>query len=171
MAYSSKHVFSSQVCMLDGFTWAQPDNSCSLSDVVSQCRHLHIWGSSGCQLGTYPSGLSGHWLEQLSCASCISHLLPSGKPDCILMAKAEEWAINSTFFNCFSSRVVSIFTPPCPLPHPSPSPTLSHTPFGFVHVAFIHGPWWPFPYYPSPPSSLDKWSKLGSEREILYDLT
>ena len=29
------------------------------------------------------------------------------------------------------------------LPHGSPS-----TPFGFVHVSFIHAPCWPFPYYP-----------------------
>ena len=35
--------------------------------------------------------------------------------------------------------------------HPSLPPTLKPNPFGFVHVSFIHVPWWTFPYYPSPP--------------------
>ena len=38
--------------------------------------------------------------------------------------------------------------PPHPLHHPSPPPTLQPTPFGFVHVSFIHIPWWPFSLYP-----------------------
>ena len=48
---------------------------------------------------------------------------------------------------CCSSTVVSIFTPPR---FPAPPISISHTwtyPFGFVHVSFIHVPWWPFPYF------------------------
>ena len=39
-------------------------------------------------------------------------------------------------------------------PHHSPYPSHPHfpplilTPFGFVHVSFIHVPWWPFPLFP-----------------------
>ena len=33
-------------------------------------------------------------------------------------------------------------------PHPSVPPTLEPTPFGFVHMSYIHVPWWPFPYCP-----------------------
>ena len=50
-------------------------------------------------------------------------------------------------------------------PHPFPPATLEPTPFGFVHVSFIHVPWWPFLYYPllslSPLSS-------GSCQFVLY---
>ena len=35
-----------------------------------------------------------------------------------------------------------------PLPQPSPPPILEPTPFGFVHVSFVHVPWWHFPYFP-----------------------
>ena len=47
------------------------------------------------------------------------------------------------FFYCCSSTVVSIFTPPRPLP--SLSSTLQPTPFGFIHVSFIHVSWGPTP--------------------------
>ena len=44
-------------------------------------------------------------------------------------------------------------TIPSPLPSLPPKP--GTYPFGFVHGSFIHGPWWPFPYFPplSLPSS------------------
>ena len=32
---------------------------------------------------------------------------------------------------------------------PSLFPTFKPIPFGFVHMSFIHVPWWSFPYYPS----------------------
>ena len=53
----------------------------------------------------------------------------------------------TSFFNCCSSTVVSIF--------PSLLPPSILNPFGLVHESFIHVPWWPFPFPPkySPPSS------------------
>ena len=48
------------------------------------------------------------------------------------------------FFYC-SSTTVSSFTPPQPPHPPSPPPTLEPTHFGFVHVSFVHAPWWAFP--------------------------
>ena len=59
-----------------------------------------------------------------------------------------------TFFNCFSSTVISIF--PSPL-RPTPAIPISHTwssPFGFVHVSFIHVPDNPSPFSPVIPSHL-----------------
>ena len=50
------------------------------------------------------------------------------------------------FLHCCSSTVVSIFTPQHPSLHPFPPPTLKPTPFGFVHVSFIHVPSCP-PHY------------------------
>ena len=64
---------------------------------------------------------------------------------CIPLFCAVNSDINS-FCYCCSSTFVFIFTSPHLLLHPSPPPTLEPTPFGFLHVSFIHGPWWPTHY-------------------------
>ena len=43
---------------------------------------------------------------------------------------------------------LSLFSPHhSPQSHSSPPPTLKPIPFGFVHVSFIHAPWWTFPCF------------------------
>ena len=67
------------------------------------------------------------------------------------------------FLSLFSFFIVihvqlSPFSPHhCLSLQPSPPATLNLIPFGFVHVSFIHVPWWSFsffPCYPPPPSPL-----------------
>lgn len=74
VAYSSKQVFSPQVCKCDGLAWAQPENSCSVSDELTCTSEALLAASSGL--------VHLDWLEELSCASCISHLPPAGYTSC-----------------------------------------------------------------------------------------
>ena len=72
-----------------------------------------------------------------------------------IMERKINWIIKFfffLFFNCCSSTIVSIFTPLWP-------PTLEPTPFGFIHMSFIHVPWWPFLYYLL--LSLYKWNLIN----------
>ena len=60
--------------------------------------------------------------------------------------------LQTIFFYCCSSTVISIF--PLPLPH---GPPLILRPFGFVHVSFIHVPWQPLPFSPIIPLPTPLW--------------
>ena len=81
-----------------------------------------------------PYCLSGK-LPQTFCPLPVLRLTPSSTcspyPPILLCSSSLY------FCYCCSNIVVSIFSPPCPLPHPTPPPTLKPTPFGFVHVSFI----------------------------------
>ena len=89
------------------------------------------------------------------------HLLPAF---CLYNKKA--WTMRTLFLNWFHWCIVpevksTLLVRDCLiflivfqiqlspfLPHPSPPPTLEPTAFSFVHVSFIHVPWWPFSYFP-----------------------
>ena len=61
------------------------------------------------------------------------------------------------FLIVFQVQLTPLFLLYSSSPHASPPPTLHPTPFGFVHLSFIHVSWWPFlyfPHYPSSPSPL-----------------
>ena len=67
---------------------------------------------------------------------------------------------NSYQLNLFSKLITYPFfivvqvqsSPFSPHPtHPCLPPLILH-PFGFIHVSFIHVPWWPFPFFPIIPS-------------------
>lgn len=70
VAYSSKQLFSTQFCQCDGLTWAQPDNSYSILDELTCTSKALLAANSGL--------VHLDWLEELSWASCISHLPPAG---------------------------------------------------------------------------------------------
>ena len=62
-----------------------------------------------------------------------------------------------SFFIVVQVQSSPFFPHHSPPPHPSPPPTLKPNPFGFVHVSFIHVPWWSFPYFPHYPSPPPRW--------------
>ena len=70
---------------------------------------------------------------------------------------------NITNFFCYKFFFLLLFNYSCPIVPPLLSPALptpaSHiqsSPIVFVHVSFLHGPWWPFPvfslFFPLPSS-------------------
>ena len=66
---------------------------------------------------------------------------------------ASLFPIQFFFLLLFKYSCLNLHPTMTPAP-PIPASTLEPTPFGFVHVSFIHVPRRAFPYYPSPASSL-----------------
>ena len=67
------------------------------------------------------------------------------------MSTSIQWGVSSfiyLFFIVVQVQLSPFSSHHSPLPHPSPPPTLEPTSFAFVHVYFIHVPWWPFPIFP-----------------------
>ena len=120
---------------------------------ISSCistfvRYSSVWLFHPFLLG---SSISYCWVLRVFCIFWIKFLYQRCPLQIVSLSRWLSFhSLHILFFSifyCCSSTVVAIFTPSCPPAHPSQPPTREPTPLGFIHVSFIHIPWWPSPCY------------------------